>query len=187
MGKKFFRILNDEKIINRWHLNEPNLDGTELDVWALTSGLPISFKGSIDVPIQYKGPALDFTFSAFDVPIVSRSLYELIQNFVEKNIQLFPVHIKGYADQYNILHVSTAIKCIDEETSEFIKWRSEDGRPDKIGQIRMLTKLRLNPSLIDEDVHIFRLKEWEIALIVSEKLKQILETSGITGIKYQEV
>lgn len=187
MAEKYFRVIDDNKIHDRWYLDEPNSKNHELDIWDFTVGKTVSYQGDIRIPVQYEGPILDFTFAAFDIPVVTKEVGKLIQMVDKRSIQRLPAIINGIENQYEVLVVTNAIECLDEKRSEFIRWKEDDGRPDKIGHIRMITKLHINPSKIDQNVHIFRIKGWEIALIVSKKLKEMMELNEVNGIQFIEV
>jgi Immunity protein family (Imm11) len=82
--------------------------------------------------------------------------------------------------------VTTTIKCVDENESDITWWTEADERPDKIGQYRMITKLKIVPDLVQES-QMFRVEGWEIALVISETVKVALEKRGVAGIRFEEV
>lgn len=73
-----------------------------------------------------------------------------------------------------------------EANSEFMKWTKEDGRPEKVGEYRMFTKLSLDPKKATGH-KIFRVQGWQIALIVEEEVKESLEQRKASGIVFQVV
>jgi hypothetical protein len=187
MPQKYFRIINDSRILDRWYLDEPLTEELGLDIWDFTDGKTVSYQGVIKIAIQYEGPTLDFTFAAFDIPVVSKKVGKLIQMVDGCSIQRFDAVIDDIKKQYEVLIITNTVDCFDEKHSEFIRWKEDDGRPDKINQIRMITELHIDKSKIDKNVHIFRIKGWEVALVVSEKLKEIMESEKVTGIQFLEV
>jgi hypothetical protein len=80
--------------------------------------------------------------------------------------------------------VATTIKCVDEKESDIMWWTEADERPDKIGQYRMITKLKIVPDLVQES-QMFRVEGWEIALVISETVKVALEKRGVAGIRFE--
>ena len=62
----------------------------------------------------------------------------------------------------------------------------EDGRPEKTGKYRAVAGMRIDPSKVG-DAKIFRTWGWDIALIVSEEIKEALERIGATGMRFKEV
>jgi hypothetical protein len=87
---------------------------------------------------------------------------------------------------YEILNAVCSEACLDESGSEVMKWKPEDGRPDKIGEYRMVTNLTIHPNHTNSR-HIFRIRGWEIALIVSEDLKKAIEYLPNLGIVFETV
>ena len=75
---------------------------------------------------------------------------------------------------------------MDETRSEIMRWKHEDGRPDKVGRYRMVGNLTIDPTRV-RNRHIFRIDDWEIALIVSERLKIALEAIPELGVVFSPV
>ncbi|AKJ06375.1 Hypothetical protein AA314_08001 [Archangium gephyra] len=95
--------------------------------------------------------------------------------------------MEGQSEPYFILNALRIIRCIDDARCEEVRyWRPEDGDPDKVGQYRVVAGMRIDPSKVG-DSHIFRPWGWTVALLVSERLKQVMEEEGITGTKFVEV
>ena len=67
-----------------------------------------------------------------------------------------------------------------------MKWTEKDGRPDKVGKYRHLGDLTIDSSRTNGH-HIFRIRDWEIALIVSERVKDALNGIDDLGIVFQAV
>jgi hypothetical protein len=83
--------------------------------------------------------------------------------------------------------VLPVIECLDERRSEFSQWTANDHRPDKVGQYRMVTRLRIVTASLAPDAHILRIAGLQIALVVSETIKSAMERSGCVGAKFVEV
>ena len=67
-----------------------------------------------------------------------------------------------------------------------MRWTDACGRPDKIGKLQMVTRLKVNEPAADGR-HLFRLDEWQIALIASEEAKRVLEEVVAVGLIFQPV
>ena len=81
--------------------------------------------------------------------------------------------------------VPKELECINEEASEFQKFEVSDPvRPDKAGEYRGFFKMVVNPEKC-ADFNIFRVKGFSIAIVVSEQVKQSLETAGVPGVKFK--
>ena len=65
-------------------------------------------------------------------------------------------------------------------------WLPEDNRPDKMGQYRNVSGLKVDPAKVG-GANIFRPWGWTVVLIISERVKLAMEEEGITGAKFIEV
>lgn len=187
MKKKFFRIIDDFSIPNRWYLQEPvGANGKEVDARKFTAGKKVRPRSDLVVPLSRSGLPLDFTLAAFDMPIASRKVGDLLDQLAPSDIQRIPVAVDSLSSGYEIINVISMHDCVDEKQSEIVWWKRSDGRPDKIGQYRMITKLKINPEVVGVS-KIFRIAGWEVALIVSHEIKLALEKEKVTGIKFSAV
>ncbi|WP_426733627.1 imm11 family protein [Myxococcus faecalis] len=183
-------MLRPDLRAGNWSLGDP-LDetGQEVeDIWAFAEGRPIRPPGRLTFPIDEPGRALDFsTAGVGSAPIVHVRVATLIAERAPDDIQLFPVDIPGCPEQYVMLVVSKLVRCIDDTASEeILYWKPEDERPDKLGQYRSVYGIRVDPTKVGS-ARVFRTWGWEIALIVSEDIKVVLEHARITGAKFEEV
>jgi hypothetical protein len=87
-----------------------------------------------------------------------------------------------------ILNVLRSLECMDEEASEFDRFTLTGSRPDLAGQYKTFYKLRLHPAVVPEDAHIFRVARYEVAMIVSPAMKELLKKErGNDGIAFVRV
>ncbi len=85
-----------------------------------------------------------------------------------------------------MLNCTREVRCLDEEKSEFLKWLPTDHRSDLAGQYKSVTRPKIDPALVPENVHLFRV--WAgVALVVSEMLKDAMEEVGCLGAKFLPV
>jgi hypothetical protein len=88
---------------------------------------------------------------------------------------------------YEILNSTRSIACLDEQKSDYLKWLPGDYRADLVGSYRMVPKLIIDPTRVPTDAHFFRITDWEVALIVSQILKDTMEAEGCFGAKFSLV
>lgn len=182
----FFRILADGNAISRWYLKAPlDVRGDEIDSRLFTQGKFYDGGLPVVIPLRRFGEVMDVTFADFDMLVVTTSVIDNILNYLNISIQRFPVCVDG-KEGFEIVNPLMLISCVDESGSEIIKWNEGDGRPEKVGQFRMITKLKINDDL-GINSHLFRVAGWPIALIVSAKLKQLLEKFKVSGIVFAPV
>lgn len=87
-----------------------------------------------------------------------------------------------------VLNALRMVRCIDESRSEFDKFTEDDPvRPDLAGQYSSVPKLIIDPKLIPPDAHFFRIQDWEVALLVSEAVKDAMERVGCVGATFTDV
>jgi hypothetical protein len=188
MGSHFYRVVANPEVLDPWFLGEPlDSDGKPIDARSFVDDArPYDGPLPIEVPIKKPGRAVEFGLEAFDMPVVADRIAAALKKFEPVQIEFFPVRVGCYATGFQIVNVISAVECIDERRTNIMWWKADDGRPDKTGKYRMITNLTLNPSRCDGH-HIFRIKGWEIALIVSEPLKQALEAMDGLGVTFLQV
>jgi len=126
------------------------------------------------------GPDFDFSLAAFDVPIVSAKLARLLQQSTSEEVQLIPVTIGGKAG-YFILNTLRKVPCLDESQSVYTKWQESDGRPDRIGQYRMVSELVVD-SIEALGIDVLRIEGWDVPLVVSDNIVEEMKSSGVRGV-----
>lgn len=186
---KYYRLQDDVNFPNRWHLGEL-IDGNgneiEQDLFIYPKGRKINLYKPLSLKIDERGSCLDFTFTSYDMPLVKKQIGSILESFEKNGIQRIPVNIESCEEEYEILNIFNTIDCLDEGRSEILFWKEEDGRPDKVGKYRMVTNMHVDPDRA-VGFNIFRLGGWQIAIIVSERVKSALEKIGATGIRFTEV
>lgn len=129
---------------------------------------------------------LDFTMTAFAVPVASPRLAEAFTRVAGTALQCIPARI-GHREGYKILVATRLVRCLDERRSDFLKWTEADGRPDRTGSYRMVTKLHIDATMVPPDTHIFRIADWDGALIISSEMVAAAKAIGATGLKLTPV
>lgn len=184
---RYFRLLDDMSVRmrNRWHIGELLApDGREI---ALRDGARFDDTIALHAEVHHVGYVLDFCNTTFGIPIATRELAAAIADIAGSDVQCIPVAISGQTGRF-ILHALHIVRCVDEHRSCFERFMDNDPvRPDLAGQYQSVTKLVLDRSAIPTDAHFFRIKDWEVALIVSEKIKVMMERVGCFGAEFTEI
>ncbi|RKH14133.1 hypothetical protein D7X74_20580 [Corallococcus sp. CA047B] len=189
MPRRYFRLLDDVSIPERWDLGTPqDVQGNEVDdPWMFREGRTVHVAERLQVPVEHPGTPLDFTLAGFSTPVVRAPVAAVFSAQAAQDVQLVPVVIPGNPEPYSILVASRLIRCIDDAaSSEVIRWTPEDGRPERVGQYRDVDGMRIDPGQVG-DAQVFRTWGWSIALIVSEELKHALERIHAKGVRFTEV
>jgi hypothetical protein len=188
MQRRFFDLFDDMSVPRRWLLGEIlNEQGRELDdPWQFTAGRAVRSEERLKAPIEVPGRALDFSLAGLSVPVVHARVASVFAKLATDDVQLIPVDVEGHPEHYRILVVTKLIRCIDEKDSEVQFWRPEDGLPEKVGEYFSVDGMRIDKSKVGA-AKVFRTEGWDIALIVSEDIKNALDRIGATGTEFTEV
>lgn len=169
---------------SRWHIGRIRLpDGT---VAFLNLGTPMEDSRQLHADVTHVGQALEYCRTSFNVPIATTAVAEAIRSVAGSDVQCLPLTISGQRSMM-ALNAVRVVRCVDDIRSECDKWTEKDGRPDKLGQYRYISKLVLNKRAIPPDAHFFRLSDWLVCLIVSEAVKDAMERVGCFGAKFTEL
>lgn len=183
----FYELLADPAVFPRWYLKSPlDPSGNEVDPRLFTQGVPVGSQPPLRLPLRRSGPEVGFNFCDFDMVVTPASVNAELEALVGPAIQRIPVTVDARTTEYEILNACELVPCFDESRSLFTKWTDADGRPEKVGQVRMIAKLKIDPALA-KGHHIFRVAGWPIALIASEEVKDLLEARRVSGLKYDRV
>lgn len=181
---KYYQLRDDVTIRGRWHLSDVLLpSGAEP---LLDMGIPLDNFEPLKGTISHSGLPLEFTLTSFNVPVTNMSLARAVSHIANADVQCLPIEV-GNQNKYNVLNAIRVVPCIDETRSEFIKWTGNDHRADLAGQYRQVTKLVVSSVSIPKDANFFRIKDWLVALIISEPVKEVMESVGCFGAKFIEV
>lgn len=185
---RFFELKDDRGSRTRWHLGGPvDEQGTELDPWQFREGKSLAFDGVLRFPLKVPGDALDFCWAAFAIPVVHERFVTCLKRLGTLDVQFIPARVEGHSGPHFVLNALRVIRCIDDARSAEVEyWKPEDGEPEKVGEYRSVTGLRIDSSKV-ADARIFRTWGWRIALIVSEDIKEAIESAGLSGVRFVEV
>src|SRR5690606_30425219 len=103
------------------------------------------------------------------------------------DIQLIPVSVDSQAERYFILNSLRVVKCIDDAAcKEVQRYTEQDCQPDLVGEYRNVVGMKIDASKVGA-TRVFRPWGWPVVLVVSEEIKEALERTSTTGIKFEEV
>ncbi len=185
---RYFELMDDRQSHSRWHLGTPvDEQGQELDPWQFKKGRVLDLGGVPRFPLDIPGDSLDYCWAAFAIPVVHGRVVQIFERLGVQGVQFIPARVEGHEGPYFILNALRIIRSIDEARSKrVVHWTSEDDEPEKVGQYRVVSGMRIDPTKVG-DARIFRPWGWRVALVISEDLKQAMEQEGITGTRFVEV
>lgn len=178
----YYELTDDINFPNRWYLG----DVAFADNWALLQH--IESNREYEVKIYRDGAEMDYTCNeAYGVCIVSKKFKDALAGI--SGIDFAKANIVGNTSdsEFFIMAVPAELECINEDESEYQKFEVNDPvRPDKAGEYRGFFKMVVDHNKLG-GVDICRVKGFGIAIIVSENIKQRLESSGVLGAKFKYV
>ncbi|WP_434348600.1 imm11 family protein [Myxococcus virescens] len=176
--------------VPRWLVETPTrTTGEEFDEpWMFTDGCVLTDPGSINSKISHPGTKRAFVFGGVErTPIVSEALANVFRTLAPDDVQLFPVSIEGESERYFVVNAIRVVDAIDEARCREVHHYDEgDPAPGYEGEYNWIYGLRIDPSKT-EGAHVFRLKKFKIAFIVSEDIKNALERVGNLGVSFERV
>jgi hypothetical protein len=183
----FHRFGSPATPANRWYLASlRDSNGVEVDPRPFTQGKPVDCASGLTIAKRQDGYPLDFTLADFDMPVVSSSLATLLQEEAHGCIQLLPAKVEGEEHKYFVLVATCKVACISDSESAVMRWEEKDGRPEKVGDYRMIA----SPVLTNANHRgeaIFRARGWEIMLLATDSLARKLLASGLTGLELTQL
>jgi hypothetical protein len=180
---RFFELVDDMSVPGRWHLG--TVEDSSGGEPRLLDAVRVK-EAALHVAAVEAGTELDFCLTSFSVPIARNALADVIASIGRGAVQAIPVAIPGHRG-FKVLNVVGAISCLDETRTRFTRWLASDGRPDRVGTYRMVIDLRVLPSAIAPEKHVFRIEGWRVGLVVSEVVKDAMEAEGCIGAQFIDV
>jgi hypothetical protein len=181
---RYYRLLEDVALPNRWYLGEACSGGRP--VLNLLNGERIVASEPFDIDVTRAGQPLDFSFTSFAEPVVKAKLAASILAAAQDDVQLLQAVVGG-SREFRVLNVLHWVDCLDEARSEFTRWTLGDSRPDLVGQYKNVARLHIDQSKIPYSRHLFRIANYPVVLIASDKVRSAMITSGCRGAKFIEL
>lgn len=185
---RHYELFDDRVSHDRWHLGSPvDEHGKKIDPWQFDEGKALELGCIPRFPVDTPGRPLDFCWAAFSILVVHEHFVRLFEALHVEGVQFIPAQVEGHAGPWYILNALRVIRCIDDaRCAEVQYWQPEDEQPEKLGEYRAVHGLRIDPSKVG-DARIFRPWGWRVALIISEDIKQAIESAGLSGARFVEV
>ncbi len=138
--------------------------------------------------VSTPGEKRAFVFSVIEkAPIASEAVTQVFRSLAPNDVQLLPVFVEGETEHFFVINVTRVIDCIDEaQCQEVQHYDEDDSFPEFEGEYRWIYGLRIDPAKT-EGAHVFRLKKFKTAFIVSENIKNALEGVGNLGVSFERV
>ena len=197
MANLYYDLRDDVEFPGRWFLRGPvDSLGQKIDERVFTEGTPVGrvvplWTGDTTIAVppfrivpRECGVPLDFTFADFDMPVLKAELAEALTALAPDAIQRIPVDVESANGKYEIVNIIGKVKCLDEERCVYKWWTDADNRPEMVGRYRGVGPIVIKPELA-AGRNIFRIAGWEIAVVVSQRIKDLFESLEVTGVKFK--
>ncbi len=184
----YFELWDDVEVPGRWYLRTPeNKNGWVNPNLFTVGGGPVKVEGPLVVRRRQAGVPLDYTMATSGMPVASERAARVFAKVAADDVQLIQVTVEGHREPYFIVQALDAIDCVDEARSSGIQyWTEADERPEMLGDYKAVDVLRIDPARVAGH-HFFRVKRWEVALIVSAHLRAELERAKLVGLDFVPV
>jgi hypothetical protein len=183
----YFAVEFDSSLPSYTHFREPKTaSGQTVDAFNFMGNGRWLSNEPLFVAVQEVGLIYDINMGAFDLPIVNDRVHRIIgsDQKLAQQVQFVPILYNDIT--YFILNPLTALKCVDEKKSIVTKWKKKDLRPDRIGDYWQIIDLHILPKNV-EGVDVFRIKGWEVVMIFSSRIVDLMKENNIQGAKFELV
>jgi hypothetical protein len=159
-------------------------DGQPSDVWQYHHCVRIDDPRPVPFKVILPGVPLDYTDTTFGAVVLSERLAGVFANIAGDDIQLLPADVEGVEGegQWKVMNVLANPDCIDLSRSRH-SINSPDHRfhPNLPGGF---TAFVIDPARAGGH-HILRPKLWEVAVVVSERIKDEMEKMEALGAEFR--
>ena len=158
------------------------------DTWAFGMCRPV---GDNPPPAIFdnigNGPAVDFNLATDRAIVVSKPCADVLRSLLSEEVAEFiSADVEGTKEEWEVINILDRVDCLDRQQSA-IKYFPEDySQPLKRGKPNSVERLIIDPTRA-EGHDLFRLADWEVAVIASERIKQAMEDANITGVEFWPV
>ncbi|SDX79565.1 hypothetical protein SAMN05444064_1544 [Pseudomonas syringae] len=189
---KYYLLRQELSVSEKWVLGDVRHVGN----WNFINP-PVNFMepGRYALDLRFDGIEVDYSLAGYaSVPVLSErarnsliGLPEVDQPYQNVVFEPVDIEVKQVSQSYFIMIIETQIDCVDEKASSFKKFLVDDPvRPDMAGQYRAFYNLAIDESKVGGR-HIFRIKNYLGAIVVSEDVKHRFETAGVVGAAFESV
>lgn len=174
-------VLGDVHHVDNWHFSDPPVNFMEPGIYTLD--------------VRFDGTEVDYSLAGYaSVPVLSEKARNSLVGLPEvderyRNVVFEPVKISNriVRQNYFLMIIETQVDCVDEGCSIFKKFEFDDPvRPDMAGSYQAFYNLVIDPGRVGSS-HIFRLKHYLGAIIVSEEVKRRFVAAGVAGVLFDSV
>jgi hypothetical protein len=190
MNELFYQMVR-EAGPEKWHLKiMRDARGAGVYHWRdLAWARRVDVAPPFEIAVKKLGERRDVTFEvAGGAPVLSSRAARTVRLLAGNEIELIPARVEGESDEYFVLNVLHAVKCLDEEKTQYVeKWTSDSYRPDRAGEYKTLRGIVIDPKLAG-DHRLFRLwGSYSSGVIAAGAVKEGFEREGLSGASFTDL
>lgn len=185
MISKYYIATFDGRILDQWHLSAPiDRFGNKIRASKFTVGRECDGAAPAEVPIYQASKSLQVSFGDEKMVVVSAQAKTAILAVEARDCQFFKVRIPGIPEPWFLLNAIVLVDCFDEKRSVSERQEPTDGNAPHDVEYDMVAKLVIDPARVG-DHDLFRVRGWDIDLIVSDRVKAALERLPSHGVLFK--
>jgi hypothetical protein len=179
----YYSISIKESKKNYWFLSKlKNSNGEIIDEMQFQRCLKLNIENDLFYQVEIDGERPLFFFAgANTAPVIGVVIKQEFDKLMMDSVQYIPVGVHGYDEKYYILNIIKDYDCMDKDKSKYDLF----SLPNIPTPMMMMYDLYIRQN--DEYPPIFRIKDYGTAVIISQKIKDILEKYKVDGINYKLV
>lgn len=181
----FYRLVDDE--------DKPTLAlghpiGEEGTVHAENFVVGKSYRGgrALSIECLAPGPIMDLSFAVYYMLVVRKAVGDAIFSVARNRFERIGVLPAGHSEELEILNILDRVDCIDLQQSVFEHTLSTVRDEEPLLHFKAFYKLRIDASRASGN-DIFRPSGWPWAVIVSERIKNLITDAGFQGVCFEKV
>lgn len=153
-------------------------DVPPVDVWSCRA---VQVNEPVRLAVRSEGVPTDFAVTGWAaIPVVSQRLADVLISSAGSDVQLIPALVDRVSGgSWSILNIIARPDCLDHQRSRI----TYHLRGERAGKPRGIEKLIVDPRRTD-GYRVFRPKDWEISIIVDDKVREAVERIGATGLTF---
>ncbi len=159
-------------------------DGSAADPRPFVLGNSVVTDRLLEVDVSFLvDPPPQLFFGPHGMLIADAKVGHLIASLCAGDVQCVPLIIPSLATEHVIVNILRSIECVDEQRSVLEQLPLVQRKRGR--KYNTLLHLFIEASKVAGS-HLFRVAEWQIAVVVSEQLRELLESHNVSGLVFDE-
>jgi hypothetical protein len=136
-------------------------------------------------PVDRNGQPTERVINITDFPsfysgvfVCSKRASEMLLPTLEYEVEVLPISVAGYEDEYSLMNPIKVLDCLDETRTEFREMGLRGGNP-----WRRVERYAFDYAQL-ADTYLFKTPYSMFDTFATDPLKNIIETHGFTGLKF---